>query len=361
MAGAELAQSRRRLPAFASSSVAVPLLAIGIAVLIGAVVILATGGDPTVAFPALVNGAVGTQNNLVATLIRAVPICICGLGIAIALRAGAFNLGGEGQMVLGSLACAVAANALTGLPGPIVTVLALAAGCLVGALYAFLPAILEVRLAVPILITSLLLNYIAALFAAWLANYPLRDTSGAGGLPQTVMIAKDAWLPIVLPGTRLYLGIVTLVILPLIVAWFFRRTVAGYELRAVGANRRFARYGGVNVGLGITGAMLASGAICGLAGSLVVLGVNHRYIDGYVTQASFAWSGFIAAILTGAAPIATVIAGVFLAALQVGAAGMTRQTDIPLQVVDVVQATIILIIAARTGLALFMQRRLGAF
>jgi general nucleoside transport system permease protein len=360
MAGAELAQGRRRLPGVSLSGVAVPIAAIVIAVLIGTVVIAVTGGDPTAAFPALVHGAVGTQNNLVATLVRAVPICVCGVGIAVALRAGAFNLGGEGQMVLGSLACAVAANTLAGLPGPLVTVLALAIGCLVGALYAFVPAILEVKLAVPILITSLLLNYIAALFAAWVANYPLRDLSGGGGLPQTVLIAKDAWLPIVLPGTRLYLGIVTLVILPLIVAWFFRRTVAGYELRALGANRRFARYGGVNVGRGVTGAMLASGAICGLAGSLVVLGVNHRYIDGYVTQASFAWSGFIAAILTGAAPIATVIAGLFLAALQVGAAGMTRSTEIPLQVVDVVQATIILIIAARVGLQLIIQRRLGS-
>jgi ABC-type uncharacterized transport system permease subunit len=360
MAGADLAQGRRRLPGVSLSSVAVPIAAIVIAVLIGTVVIALTGGDPTEAFPALVHGAVGTQNNLVAMLVRAVPICVCGVGIAVALRAGAFNLGGEGQMVLGSLACAVAANALSGIPGPIVIVLSLAVGCLAGALYAFVPAVLEVRLAVPILITSLLLNYIAALFAAWVANYPLRDLSGGGGLPQTVLIANDAWLPIVLPGTRLYLGIVTLVILPLIVGWFFRRTVAGYELRALGANRRFARYGGVNVGRGVTGAMLASGAICGLAGSLVVLGVNHRYIDGYVTQASFAWSGFIAAILTGAAPIATVLAGLFLSALQVGAAGMTRSTDIPLQVVDVVQATIILVVAARVGLQLIAERRLGA-
>jgi simple sugar transport system permease protein len=359
MAGAEVAQGRRRLPGVSLTGVAVPLVAIVIAVLIGTIVIAATGGDPTVAFPALVNGAVGTQNNLVATLVRAVPICVSGVGIAIALRAGAFNLGGEGQMVLGSLACGIAANAFPGLPGPVVILLAVAAGCLVGALWAFVPAILEVRLAVPILITSLLLNYIATLFAAWVSAYPFRDTSGNGGLPQTVMIAKDAWLPIILPGTRLYIGIVMLVILPLIAAWFFRRTVAGYELRALGANRRFARYGGVNVGRGVTGAMLASGAVCGLAGSLIVLGVNHRYVDGYVTQASFAWSGFIAAILTGAAPIATVIAGVFLAALQVGAAGMTRQTDVPLQVVDVVQATIILVIAARAGLAILIQRRQG--
>jgi simple sugar transport system permease protein len=285
---------------------------------------------------------------------------VAGVGIGIALRAGAFNLGGEGQMVLGSLACAVAANMLSGLPGPIAIVLAMAVGCIVGALWAFVPAILEVRLQVPILITSLLLNYIAALFAAWAANYPLRDVSGNGGLPQTPLIAKEEWLPIILSGTRLHLGIVTLVILPLLVAWIFRRTVAGYELRAIGANPRFARYGGVNVGRGVIGAMLASGAVCGLAGSLIVLGLNHRYIDGYITAASFAWSGFIAAILTGAAPILTVLAGLFLSALQVGAAGMTRATDIPLQVVDVVQATIILIIAARVGLQLIIQRRLGS-
>jgi len=314
-----------------------------------------------VAFSALVNGAIGTQNNIVATLVRSIPICVTGVGIAIAIRAGAFNLGGEGQMVLGSLACGIAATVLSGLPGPIVTVLALAIGCLAGALWALVPALLEVGLQIPILITSLLLNYVADLLATWVSTYPLRDvsgTSGSAGLPQTKLIPTDVWLP-PLGNPRLSVAIVAIVVLPLIVTWVFRRTVAGYELRAVGANRRFAQYGGVNVARRVTGAMLTSGAVCGLAGSLVVLGLNHRYIDGYVTQASFAWSGFIAAILTGAAPIATVVAGLFLAALQVGAAGMTRSTSIPLQVVDVVQATIILIIAARVGLQLIIQRRLG--
>jgi ABC-type uncharacterized transport system permease subunit len=133
--------------------------------------------------------------------------------------------------------------------------------------------------------------------------------------------------------------------------------VLGYELRMVGANRLFARYGGVDVDRQVIVAMLTSGAICGLAGTLIVLGLNHRYIDTFVTQSGFAWSGFIAAILTAAAPVATVLASVFLGGLQVGAAGMTRATDIPLQIVDVVQAAIILMVAARPALRAALRRR----
>jgi len=152
---------------------------------------------------------------------------------------------------------------------------------------------------------------------------------------------------------------VALVILPLAVAWLMRRTVLGYELRMTGANRLFAEYGGVDVARRVVGATLLSGAICGLAGAIIVLGLNHRYIDTFVTASGFAWSGFIAAILTLASPIATVLAGLFLGALQVGAAGMTRATDVPLQVVDVVQAAFILVVAVRPAIRAGLRRAFG--
>jgi simple sugar transport system permease protein len=334
----------------------VPLAAILIAGAIGGLVVIVTGADPVGAGEALLHGALGTQNNVVATLLRAIPIAVSGVGIAIALRAGALNLGGEGQMVLGSVGCAVAATSFSGLPGPLAVALSLIVGSVVGALWAMLPALLEVGLQIPILITSLLFNYVASLFAAWLASYPLRDLSGGAAMAQTPMIPESEWLPNILPGTRLHAGIVVLVVLPLVVAWFFRRTVAGYEMRILGANHRFARYGGVDVNRRVVLAMLLSGATCGLAGSLLVLGLNHRHIDGFINQAGFAWSGFIAAILTAASPILTVVAGTFLAALQVGAAGMARTTTIPLQVVDVVQATIILVVAAGPGIRAAVRR-----
>jgi general nucleoside transport system permease protein len=264
------------------------------------------------------------------------------------------NLGGEGQMIAGALVGAVTANVLPPLPAPLGLLLALAAGCLAGAIWAFGPALLEVRLGVPMLITTLLLNYVAALLAAWVVTYPLRDLT-AGGLAQTTMVPDATWLPEL--GTRLHAGVVLIAILPFVAAWGLRRTVAGYELRMVGANREFAEYGGVDAGRTILGATLVSGALCGLAGVVLVLGVNHRYIDGLVTSAGFAWSGFIAAILALASPILTVVAALFLGALQVGGQGMTRATSVPLQLVDVVQATVILVVAVRAGIQAAVRRR----
>jgi general nucleoside transport system permease protein len=333
---------------------AVPAIAVAVGLVLGAVVVAVAGDSPLDAYAALVHGAVGTPSNIAASLVRSTPIAITGLGIAIAFKAGAFNLGGEGQMIAGALVGAVIANALPPLVAPLGLLIAIAAGCLAGAIWAFGPALLEVRLGVPMLITTLLLNYVAALLAAWVVTYPLRDVT-AGGLAQTAMVPDATWLP-ELAGPRLNAGVALIAILPFAAAWALRRTVAGYELRMVGANRDFAEYGGVDAGRTIVGATLISGALCGLAGVVLVLGVNHRYIDGLVSSAGFAWSGFIAAVLALAAPILTVVAALFLGALQVGGQGMTRSTSVPLQLVDVVQAAVILVVAVRPGIQAALRR-----
>jgi general nucleoside transport system permease protein len=343
----------------AAATVATPLLAIALAVALGAVAVLIAGENVVAAYAELVRGAIGTPQNVAMTVVRAVPIVVVGLGVGLAFRSGALNLGGEGQMIAGALASAVAALALPeGLPFPAPAVVALVAGALAGAAWILLPSLFDVRLGVPLLITSLLFNYIAALFAAWAVTYPLRDVA-AGGVAQTPLLPAEAWLPGV-PGTRLHLGVLALVILPLLIRWFMGRTVAGFEFRMVGHNRELADYAGIAGRRRMLQAALVSGAICGLAGALVVQGLNHRYIEGVITSSGWAWSGFTAAILTGASPILTVVAGVFLAGLEVGAAGMARATDVPLQLVDVVQATIILVVAIRLAIHHRVRLALGA-
>jgi len=349
----------RRIPGLRplAAALAVPLVAIGLALALGAVAIVVAGENVVTAYAELVRGAVGTPQNLAATVVRSIPIVVAGLGIGLAFRAGALNLGGEGQMILGALGAAVVANALPGLPAPVAPIVAILAGCLAGAAWAFLPGILDVRLGVPMLITTLLLNYIGALFASWVVTYPLRDAV-AGGVSQTVTLPEAAWLPVLVPGTRLHLGVLAIVIVPFALRWFLARTVAGYEFRMVGHNRLFADYAGIAAARRVLLATLLSGAICGLAGALVVLGINHRYVDGVITTAGWAWSGFTAAILTGADPVLTLVAGVFLGGLEVGAAGMARSTDVPLQLVDVVQATIILVVAIRLAIRGGVRRAL---
>jgi general nucleoside transport system permease protein len=353
------APARRRLDARElAAAIAVPLVAIGLAIALGAAAIIVAGEDVLTAYGELVRGAIGTPANLSSTIVRSIPIVVAALGIGLAFRAGALNLGAEGQMILGGLGAAVVALALPGLPFPLAPVVALAAGLAAGAAWAFLPGLLDVRLGVPMLITSLLLNYVGALFAAWAVTYPLRDAA-AGGIAQTEVIPEAAWLP-GLTGSRLHLGVLAIVVLPFLIRWFMARTVAGYEFRMVGHNRAFADYGGIDAGRRVLAATLLSGAVCGLAGALVVLGVNHRYIDGVFTTSGWAWSGFTAAILTGAEPVLTLLAGLFLAGLEVGAAGMARSTDVPLQLVDVVQATIILVVAIRLAIRWRVRRLVGA-
>lgn len=342
-----------------AAEVALPVAAIVLALALGTIAIAIAGADPLGAYGALLTGAVGGPSALTATLLRALPIVMAGIGMGLAFRAGAFNLGGEGQMILGALAAAVVGGAVgPAAPGPIGLLAGLAAGCLAGAGWAAVPALLQVRLGVPILITSLLLNYVGNLLAAYAVGYPFRDLAGGAAVAQTAMVAESARLP-QLPDTRLHLGLVFLVVLPLGVAWALRRTIFGYEARMTGTNRSFAEYGGVRTGRVTTTAMLASGAICGLGGSLLVLGVTYRYTDTMITAAGYAWSGFIAAILTAASPILTAVAGVLLGALQVGAAGMARTTPVPLQLVDVVQAAVIIVIAIRPALRSVLRRRLG--
>ena len=335
----------------------VPLAAVGLGLLVGAIAIVLSGGSPIEAYGALLRGAVGTPSNLNATLARAVPIVVVGVGLAIAFRAGALNLGGEGQMVVAAVVTAVVAGWSGDLPMPVGILLAVGAGCLAGAAWALVPTLLQLRFEVPLLITTLLLNYVGVLFAAWLVSYPLREVGG--GVAQTPTIPDPTQLPYLAPGGRLHAGVLLLVVLPVVAWWLLGRTVAGYEMRMTGLNTAFAEYGGVNGRRTLLRAMLLSGAVCGLAGALIVLGVHHRYIDGSVTAPGYAWTGFTAALLAGGEPIATLVAGLFLAGLETGAAGMERNTDIPFQIVAVVQACIILMIAIRLTLGRWIGRHLG--
>lgn len=327
--------------------IATLLIVIILALSIGAIAVLVTGKAPLLAIQELIQGAIGTRNNLAATITRSIPIIITGIGAAVAFKAGQFNLGLEGQMVIGALVAAIVANAFREIPPLVLIPLVVLCGCLAGGLFAMLPAWWQISYKVPLLITTLLLNYIADLFASYLVTYPLRDLSGGAAVPQTVMIPETIRLGIILPGTRLHAGVIVLFILPLVVAWFFRQTSLGYSLRMVGLNPNFAAYGGINMRRMTLLAMFMSGAIAGLAGVIQVLGVDFRFIDNSLTTPGIAWTGFIAAILARTNPLGIVGAGLFLAGLKVGAAGMQRNTQIPLQIADIVQAGIIFMAALR--------------
>lgn len=334
------------------------LILAALALLIGASAVLLTGQSPLLAIQELLQGAVGTRNNIAATITRSIPVIVCGIGAAVGFKAGLFNLGIEGQLVIGALVSAVAANALRDLPPGLLLPITIASGCAAGGLWALPGAWWQIRFRVPLVISTLLLNYIADHFTSYLANFPLRDLSGGAAVAQTVMIPESIRFGVVLPGTRLHAGVIVLIVLPLVVAWFFRRTALGYKLRMSGLNPNFALYGGIHMPRMVLFATFASGAIAGLAGAIQVLGVDFRFIDGTLATAGYAWTGFTAAILAGSSPLGIVATGLFLAGLKVGAAGMQRNTQIPLQIADIVQAGIIFIVAVRWRVGDIVRRTL---
>ena len=266
------------------------LLSVVAALLIGSVMLLGAGGNPIQAYAAMIQGAFGSTQwrN---TLIVAVPVIGMALAVAVPLRAGVVNLGGEGQIVLGGITAAVVAAKL-GLPVPLSLVVALAAGALAGGLLGAVPAVMENRLGVPLLVSSLLISYPVVALASYLVRFPLRDPGT--GLPQSRVFDEAYRMP-VFAGIGLsaviLLGVIVLVV------QVDSRTPFGYEVRLTGHNRRFTEYAGVDVPRMVTRLMVIGGGIAGLVGAMVVTSVPYRFIDGALVVPGYTWTGLLAALL----------------------------------------------------------------
>lgn len=320
-----------------------PLLAILGGILIGAILIVLLGQNPITAYGKLLEGAFG-RYNLPSTLNRAVPIVGAGLAAALAFRAGLFNLGVEGQLVLGGLAAALAAIYLP-IPDVLRLPVAILVAIVVGGGYSVLSAWFQFRFGVPILISSLLMNYPAVFFASYLVSGPLGER--LSGVSQTAQVPVSVRFALLVPGSQLNAGAFITLGLVLVLALVVGRTVIGYEIRMRGVNLEFARYGGVRVQRLGYGVMLASGMIAGIVGAIEVLGVHYRFIDTALTAPLYAWVGLMAALLSGSNPIGVLLAGLFFSALETGGVGMERNTEIPRELSLVLQALIIMLIATR--------------
>ncbi len=319
-------------------------LAIAIGVAVGALLILASGGNPLTAYWAILRGALALAN-LPDTLNWAVPLVGMTLVAALPLRGGLVNLGGDGQLVVGGLVAALAPIYLPALPPGIAAAVAIVAAMLASGLYASLAAWGETRLGVPMLISSLLLSYPAVGLTSYVVGFPLRDTTT--GLAQTVMIPRAARLATIVGP--LNIGLILMAVVAVLAVFYDRRTVGGYELRMRGLNARFAGYGGVRLASQTVRVMFASGAVAGLVGAIIVLGSQFRFNDGALTAPGYTWSGLMAALLAGGEPLGAIGAGVFFAALQTGGFAMQRETSIPRVLTMVLQAVIILFLAIRHG------------
>lgn len=310
---------------------------------IGGIIILAAGHNPFTTYFSLLMGSIGDTYNLAATLGRAVPIIGCGIGAALAFKAGLFNIGGEGQLVLGALGATLVALYFP--PGPLTVVLALLAGIIFGGLWGLFSGWLQTRFNVPILISSLLMNYIGVGFVSYMISFPLLEPNGSRN--QTPSFPDASRIARLIQGTTLHWGALITIGIVILVSFYMYKTVGGYELRMFGSNREFAETGGIKPKRLTLLVMMASGAIMGITGAGQVLGVFYRLIDTSLTLPGYFWTGAMAAILSNNNPLGVVIAGLFFSGLQTGAAGMERATEVPFELSYIMQAIMILLIAVR--------------
>jgi ABC-type uncharacterized transport system permease subunit len=319
-----------------------PVITAFAGVVIAVLVLALSGVNPLIALGALINGSLA-PNNLPDTINWAVPLVGMTLVAAIPLRAGIINLGGDGQLVVGALAAALTAIYLP-LPAPLAMIAAILVGALAGGLFALLAAWGETRFNVPLLISSLLLSYPAAGIASYLVAGPIGDARS--GLAQTVQIPEGARL-MEIAGVN---GGVVLVILICALAIFVdRRTVFGLETQVRGENRLFASYVGVNAPKQTLQLMFFAGAIAGVVGSILVLGSFYRFIDNALLSPGYTWSGLMAALIGKGAPVASIVTGLFFAALQTGGFAMQRETSVPRVFTAMMQAVIVLVLTLRIG------------
>lgn len=314
-----------------------------LALFLGGIIIFAIGANPFTAYGALLQAAFGSTNGIAETMVKACPLMLAGLGVAIAYRAKFWNIGAEGQIYAGGIAAALAGIYLPDLPGFILLPLTLIAGVLGGVVLGLIPGVLKARYKVNEVITTLMLNYIMIHLVAFLVTGPMRDMSS--GIPISAQLAKGAWLPIVIPKTRFHLGIVLAILISFAVSWLIYKTILGYQIRAVGERARTARFAGIPVNRTIVWTMILSGALAGLAGAIEICGVQHRLVDSF--SPGYGYLAIAVALLGSLEPSGVVVSSILFAALLNGADAMQRAAAVPAPVIYVIEGLVILFIAIK--------------
>jgi simple sugar transport system permease protein len=330
----------------AAALLLVPTLVVGTLVLLAA-----TGHDIGRASAALVSGSFGSWYALGSgTLVRATPLILTGLAVALAFRAGVFNIGAEGQFIAGATAAAAVALTLSSGPRWLVVPAVLMAGTVAGAAWAGIAGVLRLRFHVLEVISTIMLNFIALYLVSYLVRGPLQEPTHI--YPQTVTLSLSAQLPRLGASTRLHIGFLIAVAACVGAWWMLRHTAAGFRLRAVGANAFAARVAGqIDADRVTMRAFLVSGSLAGLAGAIEVSGITYALYENI--SPGYGYTAIAVALLARLDPAATLATGVMFGALESGAAAMQRDAGVPSVVVSVIEAGIILALVAlgRMGLS----------
>lgn len=330
--------------------VIVPIFAVAAALILGALVMLATGVDIVTigkSFVALAKGSVGSLNAISETLTSAIPLVLAGLGLGLGFRAGLFNIGAEGQIVMGGLAAAIFAFSFPGLPAIVLIPLSLLAGALAGAIYAGFAGVLKATTGAHEVITTIMLNLSSYLILIWALKRPYVQVAGRSD-PISKSVPEAGQLPRLLdwvdPNLRVHAGLFLMLIMVAFVWWLLFRSKIGFAFRASGENPDAARYAGMKSGLIIVAAMATAGALAGLGGASQVLGVLGRASPGF--SAGIGFDAIALALLGRSHPVGILIAGLLFGGLEAGGRQMQVDAGVSIDLIGIIQALIIVFIAA---------------
>ncbi len=344
----------RRLAVQAGRTARLAGLPVLIALAVGALVLLVTGNDPVQVYGRLVSEAFGTPSRINATLAATTPILFTAIAAAFAYRAGVFTVGVEGSFVLGGLTAAVLGSQMADVPAPLSILIPMGGAILAGGLVAIVPAVLRAFWGVDEVVTTLMFNFIATGLAGWLVQSFFLAKGQANS--STEYVAENAELPALAPPGQASVGLV--IALALLVAYwlFMKHTTLGFEFRAIGSAPRFSIAQGLRVRTVLLVALLGAGLIGGIGGGAHALGLVHRYSEGF--SASFGFTGIAIALLARFNPIGILIGAILFGALNAAGATVQLFINLPVQIIDVLQGTVMIFAVAT--IAIPQLRRLRA-
>jgi len=328
-----------------------PVFATLAALLAGTILLVVLDVNPLTAYKALLDGAFGSTNAIAETLVKATPLLLVGLGICIAYRGNVINIGGEGQMIVGSIVSTWVGLQFTELPGWLMIIIAMLVGAISGAIWGGIPGILKAYFNVNEILSTVMMNAIAVQLLNFVLTGPMIDpvqSEKASQIPQTARLVEAYRLPRWVP-TRLHMGALFAVILAVLVYFLLWRTTLGYRIRSVGQSKTASRYAGIKVKRHIIIALMLSGAFAGIAGVIQVYGVNFRMITdgsatGFTGRAGF--NGIVAALFGSLNPILTIPASVIFGALLVGANSMQRVTQVPSALITALNGLVVVFVVS---------------
>ena len=322
-------------------TISIPIAAVVFGLVIGAILILTQNASPGTAYKALLVGGAGDSDAVLRTLQKATPLIFGGLAVAFAFKAGMFNIGGQGQLLVGAVFAAWVGIGIEGLPLVIHLPVALLAGGIAGAVWGGIAGTLKATTGAHEVIVTIMLNFVAGNLTDWLAANPWKDNSGSNIVARTPLVEDSAVIP---TFGAVPVGFLLAVITAITCWMILERTTFGFEVKSVGNNRHAADYAGIRVGRIMALTMAVAGLLAGLGGAVESLGVDGRFEAG--VNVGLGFEGITIALLARANPLGVVPAALLVGLMEAGAARMQFKAGVAPELIDVIQALILFFVAA---------------